>query len=122
MSTKGSEDGRRGIKSKQSDYSTSQHDEQVTPKKIEPPQKKEEKKVIQIKKSKQNPMDKGNFVKSKQMTFGQDKKLAPSNIQDADHRMWMKPGGMQGYDDSSHQTFQNQIVQQYHQGGSAVVN
>jgi len=50
-------------------------------------------------------MDRGNFVKSKQMTFGQDKKLAPSNIYDGDQRMWQKPGAMQGYDDSSHQTF-----------------
>ena len=103
MSTKGSDDG-RPLKSKQSAY-TSSHEDVPSPKKIEPPPKKEEKKVIQIKKTaKVNPMDRGNFVKSKQMTFGQDKKLAPSSIYE-DQRMWQKPGGIHGYDDSSHQTF-----------------
>ena len=106
MSTKGSDDG-RPLKSKQSAYSDSQNDTEPAPqkKKIEAPPKQEEKKVIPIKKAKVNQMDRGNFVKSKQMTFGQDKKLAPSNIYDGDQRMWQKPGAMQGYDDSSHQTF-----------------
>ena len=97
MSTKGSDDGGH-LKSKQSAYSDSKDDDEPSPqKKIEaPPRKQEEKKVVvPIKKAiKVNPMDRGNFVKSKQMTFGQDKKLAPSNIYDGDQRMWQKPGAM----------------------------
>ena len=66
MSTKGSDDG-RPLKSKQSAYSDSQIDTEPAPqKKIEAaPPKKEEKKIIPIKKAKVNPMDRGNFLKSK---------------------------------------------------------
>lgn len=100
MSTKGSE---RNIKSKQS-YSGSsrQGDSVVEPQKVEPPKPKEEKKVVPIKKVKKAIVEKGNFIKTKQMTFGHDKKLAPSVIQDIDQRMWMKPGAITNYEESSH--------------------
>lgn len=53
-------------------------------------------------KKKESLGEKGNFIKTKQMTFGHDKKLAPSAIQDMDQRMWMKPGAITAYDDQSH--------------------
>jgi hypothetical protein len=109
VSIKGSE---RNPKSKQSVYSgSSQRESDMAAKKVEPPKPKEEKKIVPIKlKVNKETTEKGNFLKSKQMTFGQDKKLAPSAIQDIDQRMWMKPGANTNYEDSSHQTFQNQIV------------
>ena len=53
-------------------------------------------------KLKKDKFEKGNFLKSKQMTFGQDKKLAPSTIQDIDKRYWMKPGAMLNFDEAGH--------------------